>query len=88
MTDKDEDWNQHEDLPILVNASYFERMAANNGYDAQAIRSFAMIYSTRTEEHVAHLVRLLSMQGIECQCTESKASPQCLIHVRDNLPDE
>jgi hypothetical protein len=31
---------------------------------------------------------LLETQGIKCQCTEQRASPQCLIHVHTNLPDD
>jgi hypothetical protein len=81
-------WNQHEDLPILINAEYFERMPIDTHVEAEEMKRFVVIYAQRTEEHTEHLVRLLSMQGIECQCTDMKASPQCLIHVRDNVPDD
>lgn len=81
-------WQQHEDLPILVNAEYFERMPIDTNAECEEMKRFVVIYAQRTEEHVEHLVRLLSMQGIECQCSEGKASPQCLIHVRDNVPDD
>lgn len=81
-------WQQHEDLPILVNASYFEQMPVDTPSEIEEMKRFVVIYAQRTEEHVEHLVRLLATQGIECQCTEQKASPQCMIHVRDNLPDD
>jgi len=81
-------WNQHEDLPILINAEYFERMPIDTHAESEEMKRFVVIYAQRTEEHTEHLVRLLSMQGIECQCSEMKASPQCLIHVRDNVPDD
>lgn len=81
-------WNQHEDLPILINAEYFERMPIDTHVEAEEMKRFVVIYAQRTEEHTEHLVKLLSMQGIECQCTDMKASPQCLIHVRDNVPDD
>lgn len=81
-------WNQHEDLPILVNAQYFERMPIDTRVECEEMKRFVVIYAQRTEEHTEHLVRLLAIQGIECQCSEMKASPQCMIHVRDNLPDD
>lgn len=84
----DEDWDQHEDPPILVNADYFKSMPANNGYDAQHLRSFASAYAERAEVHITHLEKLLATQGITCVCDTSKASPQCMIHVHDNLPDD
>lgn len=84
----DTPWAQHEDLPILVNAEYFERMPVDTPSEVEEMKRFVVVYAQRTEEHVEHLVKLLAMQGIECQCTDMKASPQCMIHVRDNLPDE
>ncbi len=83
-----EDWNQHEDLPVLINAEYFERMPIDTRAEVEEMKRFVVIYSQRTEEHVEHLVKLLERKGIRCECTEMKASPQCMIHVRDNLPED
>lgn len=82
------DWNQHEDLPILINASVFEHMPFGSVVEQQEFRRFTILYTKRCEDHIAHLVRLLEMKGIRCECTEEGTSPQCMIHVHDNLPEE
>lgn len=82
------EWDQHEDPPILVNADYFEQKPFTEYEQKEEFRRFTIIYAQRMEEHITHLVRLLETQGITCQCTEQKASPQCMIHVRDNLPSD
>ena len=82
------DWNQHEDPPILVNADYFESKPFRTPEQMQEWRRFAIVYLRRAEEHVTHLEKLLELQGITCQCDGQTASPQCMIHVRDNLPED
>jgi hypothetical protein len=71
-----------------VNAEYFERMPIDTRVECEEMKRFVVVYAQRTEEHTEHLVRLLAMQGIECSCKEGTASPQCMIHVRDNLPND
>ena len=82
------DWNQHDDPPILVNAEYFEQRPVRTPEQVAEFRRFVIAYAQRTEEHVEHLVRLLEIKGIKCECDSQTASPQCMIHVRDNLPND
>ena len=83
-----DDWDQHEEPPILVNAGYFRTLPANNAYDAQHLRSFATAFAERAEKHIEHLEKLLELKGITCVCSTTRASPQCMIHVHDNLPED
>ena len=83
-----ETWNQHEDPPILVNADFFEQKPFRTPEQMQEFRRFSILYMQRAEEHLAHLERLLESRGIVCECEGQNASPQCLIHVKDNLPDD
>lgn len=84
----EQDYDPHEDPPILINAEHFDSLPVTTDAEVRELRRFAIIYAQRAEEHIEHLVRLLETQGIKCQCTEQRASPQCLIHVHTNLPDD
>ena len=83
-----DDYDPHEDPPILINAEHFDSLPVTTDAEVRELRRFAIIYAQRAEEHIEHLVRLLATKGIQCQCTEQRASPQCLIHVHANLPDD
>ena len=85
---KEEDWHQHEDLPILVDLTYFQQKPIDSPVAAEEFKRFTLRYIERMEQHIGHLVRLLATQGIECQCDDQGVTPQCLIHVMDNLPED
>lgn len=84
----DEEWDQHNDPPILVNADYFQQKPTRTPEQMFEFKRFTIVYAERMEEHITHLEKLLESQGITCQCKSSNASPQCMIHVKDNLPED
>jgi hypothetical protein len=85
MTD---DYDPYTDPPILVNADYFDSLPTTTDAEVRDLKRFAILYAQRVEEHIEHLVKLLLTKGIKCQCTETRASPQCLLHVHANLPED